>query len=126
MRLRRIRWFLVLCAAMLVANNAMAAVRACSLGLTGSEHLAIHPREAQADRHVCPDSGDENQCLAHCTQSAKTTEPNLSSDVPTPVVPSMPTGLVVSVRPATAASVVLYAPRLVGPRLTILFRKLRN
>lgn len=111
---------------MLVANNAVAAVRACSLGLTGSEHLAIHPREAQADRHVCPDSSDANQCLAHCTQSAKTTEPNLSSDVSTPVVPSMPTGLVLSFRHPTVSAVVVTTPRVVGPSLTILFRKLRN
>lgn len=111
---------------MLVANNAVSAVRACSLELTGSEHLAIHPREAQADRHVCPDSNDANQCLAHCTQSAKTTEPNVSSDVATPVVASMSFDVFVFFRRTAQVAVTADPPRVVGPPLTILFHNLRN
>ena len=120
------RWFLGLCAAMLIGNNAVAAVRACSLELTGSEHLAIHPREAQADRHVCPDSDDANRCLAHCTQSAKTTEPNVSSDVPMPVVAPLASDVFVFFRHTAEVVVAVDPPRVVGPPLTILFRNLRN
>ena len=121
------RWFLGLCAVVLVANNAVAAVRACSLEPAGSEHLAVHPREAQADRHVCPESGDASQCLVHCTQSAKSTEPNLSSfDVPAPVVASISSDFVVFFRHTAEVAVVAGPPRVVGPPLTILFHKLRN
>jgi len=126
MKPRRLRWLLGLCAAMLVANNVTAAVRACSMDLAGTEHVAIQARDAPTDQHVCPEADDATQCLAHCTQSVKSTGQNLSSDVPVLFVAPANCVYLISFRLQATSSMVASAPPVVGPPLTILFRKLRN
>ena len=109
---------------MLVANNVTAAVRACTVELAGNEHVAIQALDAQGDQHLCPETDDATRCLAHCTQSAKSTQQNPTSDAPTLAVASIPGVFLVSFRPEPAASIAVSEPPVVGLRLTILFRKL--
>jgi len=125
MKPRRLRWLLGLCAVMLVANNVTAAVRACTVILVGQEHFAGQALGAP-DRHPCPEADVATQCLPHCTQSAKSDDQNLPADAPTLFVAPVQDVLLVSFRPEPAAPVVVSAPPVVGPSLTILFRKLRN
>jgi len=110
---------------MLVANNATAAVRACAVDLASEQHFAIQAH-GDLDKHVCPEADDASRCLPHCTQSAKSDDQNLPTDAPTLFVAPVQYLLPVSFRPESAAPVLVSAPPVVGPPLTILFRKLRN
>ncbi len=110
---------------MLVANNVTAAVRACTVDLAGAQHFAIQA-PGNTDKHVCPEADDASRCLPHCTQSAKSDNQNLPSDAPTLFVAPVQNVLPVSFRPESTAPVLVSAPPVVGPSLTILFRKLRN
>jgi hypothetical protein len=126
MRLRGKRWLLGCCAVALVANHAMAAMRACTSDLLGGEHGAIQRLEAQGSTHVCTETTDATQCLPHCAQSAKSTEPNIPTDVPTLVIGTSDIVVLVSQGFSTPAPAAVSTPPAVGPPLTILFRNLRN
>ena len=110
---------------MLVANNATAAVRACTVDLAGEQHFAIQAAGA-LDKHVCPEAEDASRCLPHCTQSAKSDNQNLPTDAPTLFVAPVQNVWQVSFRPEFAAPVLVSAPPVVGRPLTILFHKFRN
>lgn len=126
MKLARIRYLVVFFAAMFLANNAVASSRACMVQMAVQEHAAIQVLEAGGDKNLCPEADGAANCLAHCTQSYKSEQQNLSFDVPAIAV-APPLSLhrarfAVEPRRLVIAS----AQPVVGPPLTILFRNLRN
>ena len=77
------RYLLVIFAVMFLANNAVASARACMVQLAADEHTAIRILDSSGNENLCPeaDSAAAN-CLAHCTQSYKSDQQNLSFDTP--------------------------------------------
>ncbi len=121
------RCWVVLVAAMFLANGAAAAARACTLNLAGQEHAPLQARDAGGDELLCPEADTATRCLEHCTQGYKSTEQKLAADIPAPVLFAPPfTVIHAAFRPAQVPLVVATAPPIVGPPLTILFRNLRN
>jgi len=75
--------------------------------------------------HQCPSADDAGLCLTHCTQGFKS-EQRVSPEVPAVFV-ALPLFIPyarVEARPTIP--VVAFAPKVVGPPLTILFRNFRN
>lgn len=124
MRPGRIRFLLVFFAAVFLANNAVAAARACIVELAGPEHGAIQLADAAGHEHLCPLSDDAARCLTHCTQSYKNDEQKFWTDVPGVVFASAPTFLRVWVHPEPVVTLIGSVPP-IGPPLTILFGNLR-
>lgn len=125
MKLRRLRWLLGIGAAMLVAHSVTAAVRACTVDIAGAAHFASQS-VGTLDQHVCPEADAATQCLAHCTQSVKSAGQNLTSDAPLLFIVPAQSVYLISSRPEAAPQLPASRPPVVGPSLTILFRKLRN
>jgi len=125
MRSGRIRYLLAFFAAMFVANNAVASARACMVQMAAQEHTAIQVLYSGGDEHLCPEADSAANCLAHCTQSYKSDQQNLSFDAPA-IVFASPLSLHRAGFPVRPRSLDLaVAPPVVGPPLTILFGNLR-
>lgn len=126
MRFRRMRYLALFLAAMLFANNAAAAIRACIADLAGQEHLALHTLAATGNDDLCPQSDDAGPCLKHYAQSYQDDEQLFWADfrqaAPAPVVAVLRVSF-----PAKPKLIVLAsAAPIVGPSLTILYRNFRN
>ncbi len=123
----RIRYLLVFFAAMFLANNAVASVRACMVQFTAQEHTAIRVLDSSSDTNLCPEADSETNCLVHCTKSFKGDEQKVSFDVP-PATALAPPPTLHRVWFPVAPRRLVYAsaPPVAGPPLTILFRNLRN
>lgn len=126
MRSRRIRYLLVLFAAMLLANSAVASARACVVHLAAPGQAAGGVVVPGGDGQPCPTSDATTDCPVHVTQIYNSNDPNLFFDAPT-VALAPPMVLHRFVVPTGARRlVVASAPLIVGPPLTILFHNLRN
>ncbi len=125
MKPARIRYLLVIFAAMFLANNAVASARACMVQLAAQEHTAIRSLDTSADEHLCPEADSAANCLAHCTQSYKSDEQRYSFDAPAVAVapPLLLHRAWFPIEPRRLA--IASAPTVVGPSLTILFGNLR-
>ena len=122
----RVRYWVVFLAAMFLANGAAAAARACLVDLAAQEHAAIQVLDTSGGEHLCPDTDSAANCLSHCTQSSKSEQQNLSFDVPVFAV-APPLALHRVWLPTDPGRLVIASGQpVVGPPLTILFRKLRN
>ena len=125
MRSGRIRYLLAFFAAMFVANNAVASARACMVQMAAQEHTAIQVLYSGGDEHLCPEADSAANCLAHCTQSYKSDQQNLSFDAPAVAV-APPLSLHRAWIPIELRRLVIAsAPPVVGLPLTILFGNLR-
>ena len=125
MRLGRIRYLIVFFAVMFLANNAAAAARACMVALAAEEHTAIQVLDSGGDEHLCPEADSAANCLAHCTQSYKSDQQNVSFDVPA-IVFAPPLSLHRAWVPIEPRRLVTASAQpVVGPPLTILFGNLR-
>lgn len=125
MKLARIRYLLIFFAVMFLANNTVAAARACLVELAGPEHAAIQAAGADGQEHLCPVSDDAARCLTHCTQSYKNDEQKLFwSDIPGVAVAPAPSVIRIWFRPGPVVTLPVSLPP-IGPPLTILFGNLR-
>ena len=125
MKSRRMRYLLFFFAAMFLANNVVAATRACVTVLAGHDYTAMQRADMGDDEHLCPPSDDAASSSVHCAQSVKNDQQKFSADVPAIALP-LPLSVprfwfqaepVVFARAAT--------PPQVGPPLTILFGNFR-
>ena len=125
MKPARIRYSLILFAAMFLANSAVAAARACLVGLAAQEHTATKVFDSSGGAHPCPEADSAANSLAHCTQSHKGDAQTFSFDAPTVAV-AAPLSPHRAWFPAGPRLPVLsLAPPVLGPPLTILFRNFR-
>lgn len=111
---------------MFLGNNAVAAARACMVELGAQEHTAIRVLDSGGDEHACPEADSAANCLAHCTQSYKSDQQNLSFDVPAVIIAPPPSVHRAWFPVEPERLVIASAALVVGPPLTILFRNLRN
>lgn len=111
---------------MFLANGAMAAARACAVGLAEHEHTAIRILDSCGDEPLCPEADATAHYLVSCTQSYSSDEKIFSTD--TPAVAIAPPLLLRRVwLPAESRSIILaLAQPALGPPLTILFGNFRN
>jgi len=110
---------------MFLANNAVAATRACMVQLAAQEHTAIRSLDTSGDEQLCPEADSAANCLAHCTQSYKSDQQNLSFDA-SAIVFALPVSLHRAWVPIGPRRLVIAsAPPVVGPPLTLLFGNLR-
>ena len=118
-------WFLVF-AALFVAGNAAAAVRACMVGPGGHESATSQLRDAGGDQSLCPNPDDAPRCFAHCTQtqSVSNDAQSIASDA-SRLVPIVQAGVTRLPRMQARLLAVAPAPPAAGPPLTILFHNLR-
>ena len=124
MKLSRIRHLLIFFAAIFLANNAAAAARACMVELAAQEHTAIQVLDTGGDKHFCPEADSAANCLTHCAQSYKNDEQKVSFDAPAlAIAPPLSPHRVWFL--AESRPLVIAAPPVVGPPLTILFGNLR-
>ncbi|OGA04946.1 MAG: hypothetical protein A3I00_08100 [Betaproteobacteria bacterium RIFCSPLOWO2_02_FULL_64_12] len=110
---------------MFFANSVAYAARVCIAELAGQEHGMAGDSAAIKIEHQCPSADDAGLCLTHCTQGFKS-EQRVSPEVPAVFV-ALPLFIPyarVEARPTIP--VVAFAPKVVGPPLTILFRNFRN
>jgi len=125
MKPARIRYLLIIFAAMFLANNAAASARACMVQLAAQEHTAIRIFDTSSDKHLCPEADSAANCLVHCTQSYKSDQQRVSFDAPAVAV-APPLSLHRAWIPIEPRRLVIaWAPPVVGPPLTILFGNLR-
>ena len=111
---------------MFIANNAGASVSACIAGLGNMVAMAAaqsHPAAMGHPEHV---ANSDAPCITQCVQSYRDPTQELATNgldiAPLPVSPS--TCLSVTTEPIRAR--IAWAPKVVGPKLFILFRNLRN
>ncbi|OGI67706.1 MAG: hypothetical protein A2W18_09640 [Candidatus Muproteobacteria bacterium RBG_16_60_9] len=126
MKLARIRYLLIVFAAIFLANNAVAAARACMVELATQAHSAIQTLDTSGDAHRCLDADRTANCLAHCTQSYKNDERKFSFDAPPFVIAPAPSPHRAWFRAEPRLLVIASAPPVVGPSLTILFGNFRK
>ncbi|HEX9661754.1 MAG TPA: hypothetical protein VGB27_05670 [Candidatus Binatia bacterium] len=126
MKLARIRYLLIVFAAIFLANNAVAAARACVLEPATQAHGAIQTPDTGGDARLCLDADGTANCLAHYTQSYKNDEPQFSFDAPPFVVAPAPSPHRAWFRAEPRLLVIASAPPVVGPSLTILFGNFRK
>ena len=125
MKPARIRYLVLFFAAMFLANNALAAARACMLVPAAPEHTAIQVLVAGCDEHSCPEADSAANCIAQCTQSYKNDEQKVSFDTPafSNAPPVSPHRDWLPAEPGTL--VIASVAPVVGPPLIILFGNLR-
>lgn len=116
-------------AVMFFANNAVAAVRACSADHAMQGRAAISAPAGAADQAPCPQDDDAGPCLKHYAQAYESSQGNESClwNGFSPLV-FIPTLAVVhaSIQASPKLVAVAAAPPRVGPPLTILFGNFRR
>ena len=120
-----VRLLIVFVAAMFLANSVAYGARVCIAELAGLQHEAVSPPAAAEIEHQCPSADDAGLCLAHCTQGFKSDQ-RASLEIPGLVVAPVLFLPYASFEARPTIPQVAFAPRLLGPPLTILFRNLRN
>ena len=125
MKPARIRYLVLFFSAMFLANNAMAAARACMLVPAAQRHAAICMLNSGCDEHSCPEADNAANRIAQCTQSYKSGEQKVSFDVPafSIAAPVPPHRVWLPAEPGTL--VISSLPPVGGPPLIILFGNLR-
>lgn len=126
MKSSRYRYWVFFVAAMFLANNAAAFARACNVQLAAPERTAVRTLDAGGNAPLCPGVESSASCLAHVTGIHKGNQDYLFSDAP-PIAVAAPV-LLGGIRFAGGPKRVVVAadPPIVGPPLTILFRRFRN
>jgi len=125
MKPARIRYLLVLFMAMFLANNAVAAVRACMVQMAAQSHTAVQVLDAGGGDGLCPESNQATNCLPHCAESYKSDEQKSSFDAHALAIAPPLAQQLFEVPFETRRIVLVSAPPVVGPPLTILFGNLR-
>ena len=120
------RFLTLFLAAMFIASNAAAAVRACVADLAGQGHTAVRVLAAAGEEELCPQFGDAGPCPLHYAQGHQNYEQEFWADftpaAPAPVLALLKGSFQAQPKLLVAAS----APSIIGPSLTILYRNFRN
>jgi len=126
MRTRRFRYLITFVAAMFIANNAAASIYACLTGLGTVVAVAAtqsHPATMGHMEHV---ANADALCLTQCIQSYRDSAQEFAANdwdiVSLPVAPDPSPAL--RTKPVRAR--IARAPTATGPKLFLLFGRLRN
>ncbi|MFS8086043.1 MAG: hypothetical protein ACMG6H_10465, partial [Acidobacteriota bacterium] len=117
---------LIVLAAMFVANGAIAAARACMVGLDAHAHTAVRVLDCSGEEPLCPEAAATAQhYLVDCTQCYKGDKPGLFFDTPAVAIAPHLSLHRAWFQPAPRQLVIASVPPVGGPPLTILFGNLR-
>lgn len=125
MRVRHLRWLMILVMALFTLNGVAGVARACALSQAETQHSSANTSTAGADSHPCQDSFGGETCLAHGIQDAKASQQKVASDLP-PLVFAPPYRVLrIPVPPVPGVPRMALTRPGFGESLTILFGNLR-
>ena len=124
MKQTRIRYLLIVFAALFLVNSTMAAARACVAGLAATEHTTTRV-VSDCDGPPCAEAATAVHYLVDCTHCYKSDEQSVFLDTPAlAIAPPLPLHRVWFL-PEPRQPVIASVAPVVGPPLTILFGNLR-
>lgn len=124
MKLTRIRHLLIVVVAVLLANNIAAASTARVVQPVMPAHAGTEAFDAGGGQ-PCVDADSTANCWAYCPQSYKIDEPAVSFNATPSTIAPVPPAYCAGFRPKPRRLVIVSAPPVVGPSLTILFGNFR-
>ena len=125
MKLTRIRYLLIVFAAIFVASNAVAAGSVDIVEQVAPYYTGTQSFEARGGQ-PCLDTDGIANCWEYCAQSYQSDEPTVSFNANPSITVPAPSPHRVGFRAEPRRFVIVSAPPVVGPSLTILFGNLRD
>ena len=126
MKQARIRYLLIFFAALFLANNAMAAARACMVQLPAHQNSAIQVVDSGGDAPLCPEADTTSHYLVNCAQSYNSDVQSFSFDTSAVAIAPPPPPHRIWFPAEPGLLVLALAQPVFARPLTILFGNLRN